>query len=195
MPLDQFCELSAGLSVDDPLPHCASCRENGVPQAKFLNLTPRHLKAIDVIIAGPTYTQGLTAAAAATGYSRDYLKELFHGRRIPEFRRCFQMKLEAMGASIDKIIQVKVGALDADEQKWNPAEERFNAFPDWRTRLRASQDVAKLLEMEPPKDDSVNVGVAIKIETNLGDGETIDPPNIMRPKPLVVDVNRAEDEI
>jgi hypothetical protein len=39
--------------------------------------------------------------------------------------------------------------------------------------------------MEPPKSDGISVGVAIKFETNLGTGETHDPPNVLRAKPIV----------
>jgi hypothetical protein len=186
VPLDQFCELTADLDPEAPEPHCARCRENGRPPApKFLSLTHRHLTAINEIMAAPTLTLGLTRAAEVTGYSREYLRHLAAGRRIPEFRRFFQLKLEAAGADINKVVQVKVDALDADEVKWNPKVEVFDHFPDHRTRLRASQDVTKLLEMEPPKSDGISVGVAIKIETNLGAGETFDPPNVLRAKPIV----------
>jgi hypothetical protein len=186
VPLDQFCELTANLDPEAPEPHCANCRENGRPPApKFLSLTHRHLTAINEIMAAPTFSQGLTRAAEVTGYSREYLRHLAAGRRMPEFRRFFQLKLEAAGADINKIVQVKVEALDADEVKWNPKAEVFDAFPDHRTRLRASQDVTKLLEMEPPKSDGISVGVAIKFETNLGTGETHDPPNVLRAKPIV----------
>jgi hypothetical protein len=195
VPLDQFCELVADLDLNAPLPHCASCRTNGVPQPKFLNLTNRHRQAIDLILAAPSLQDGYRAASEATGFSRQYLYQLATGRRVPEFRRFFQIKLEAAGADMDKVIAVKVGALDAEEQKWNPKEEQFNSFPDWRTRLRASQDCTKLLEMEPPKAEGASVGIAIKIETNLGTGETHDPPNVMRPKPAVVDVGRPQSVV
>jgi hypothetical protein len=186
VPLDQFCELTVGLDLDAPEPHCARCRKHGrPPPPKFLSLTQRHLTAIDAIMAAPTLAQGLTRAAEATGYSRAHLVHLAAGRRTPEFRRFFQLKLEAAGADINKVVKVKVDALDADEYKWNPKEEKFDDFPDHRTRLRASQDVTKLLEMEPPKSDGISVGVAIKFETNLGSGETHDPPNVLRAKPIV----------
>ena len=142
-------------------------------------------------MAAPNLTKGYRAAAEISGYSEGQIKHFVAGRRTPEFRRCFQMKLEMAGADANSVIKAKVDALRADEHKWNPKTERFDAFADHRTRLRASQDVTKLLELEPPRAEGFNVGVAIKIETNLGTGETYDPPNVLRPKPAVVDVSRG----
>jgi hypothetical protein len=189
VPLDQFCDLIADTEHDAIEPHCLKCRTAGPPEPKFLNLTARHRKAIEHIMAAPDLPTGYRNAAAATGYSRKYLYHLASGRRVPEFRRFFQLKLEAAGADINKVVSVCVDAMDADEHKWNPASEQFDAFADHRTRLRAGQHVGKMLELEPPKADGINVGVAIKIETNLGTGETHDPPNIMRPKPVTVEIN------
>ena len=188
MPLSEFCELSVDLDEDSPDPHCLKCRTHGPPKPKFLNLTERHLKAIQYIMAAPDLRTGYRNAAKATGFSKKYLYLLATGRRVPEFRRYFQLQLEAAGADINKVIQVTVEAMDADEVKWNPTNEVFDHFPDHRTRLRAGQHVTKMLELEPPKADGLRVGVAIAITTNLGDGETHDPPNIMRPKPVTVDV-------
>jgi hypothetical protein len=190
VPLDQFCDLIADLEPDAPEPHCLKCRTQGPPEPEFLNLTSRHRLAIKHIMAAPSLAAGYRAAAAATGYNEHYLYLLASGRRVPEFRRYFQLKLEAAGGDINKVVKVCVDAMDADEMKWNPKEEEFDSFPDHRTRLRAGQHVGKMLELEPPKADGINVGVAIKIETNLGGGETFDPPNVMRPKPIV-DVSDA----
>lgn len=189
MPLSEFCELAVSLDEDSPDPHCLKCRTDGPPQPTFLNLTNRHRKAIEHILAAPDLKTGYRNAAAATGFSRKYLYLLATGRRVPEFRRFFQLKLEAAGGDINKCVKVAVEAMDAEEVKWNPANEVFDSFPDHRTRLRAGQHVTKMLELEPPKADGINVGVAIRISTNLGGGETHDPPNIMRPKPVTVDVS------
>lgn len=188
VPLDQFCDLVADLEPDAIEPHCLRCRTEGPPEPEFLNLTARHRLAIQHILAAPDLKAGYRAAAAATGYSKKYLYHLASGRRVPEFRRYFQLKLEAAGADISKVVAVCVDALDAEEVKWNPASEVFDSFPDHRTRLRAGQHVGKMLELEPPKADGITVGVAIKIDTNLGSGETFDPPQIFRPKPVTVDV-------
>jgi hypothetical protein len=188
VPLDQFCELIADLEPDALEPHCLRCRTEGPPEPEFLNLTARHRLAIKHIMAAPDLKTGYRNAAAATGYSKKYLYHLASGRRVPEFRRYFQLKLEAAGADVTKVVGVCVDALDANEVKWNPKAEVFDEFPDHRTRLRAGQHVGKMLELEPPKADGINVGVAINIETNLGTGETYDPPNIMRPKHVEVDV-------
>ncbi len=187
LPLSEFCELEVDLGLDAMPPHCAKCRDEGVPRPQFLNLTVRHHKAMAALMAAPTLSQGYTAAAEATGFSRGYMKHLASGRRVPEFRRLFQLKLEMAGGDMNRIIQVQVEALGAEEHKWNPAEEKFSHFADHRTRLRAAQHIQQTLELNPPKADGINIAVGIKFETNLGDGETFDPPNVMRtmPKPVV----------
>jgi hypothetical protein len=132
-------------------------------------------------------------AAKATGFSEVYIRQLREGRRVPEFRRFYQMYLEQAGGDIARVAQVQVECMnEATEQKYHPKAEEFVAFPDWRTRLRASQHIGKMLEMEPPKSDGISVGVAIKIETNLGRGETIDPPSVIRAKPLIVNLGDGE---
>jgi hypothetical protein len=185
LPLTEFCELEVGLGPDDVLPHCAKCREHGVQRPKFLNLTRRHHVAMAAMMSAPTLSQGYTDAAEATGFSRGYIKHLASGRRVPEFRRLYQLKLEMAGGDMNRIIQVQVEALAADEHKWNPAEEDFSHFADHRTRLRAAQHIQQTLELNPPKADGINVAVGIKFETNLGTGKTFDPPNVMRATPIV----------
>lgn len=184
LPLDQFCDIDVGLSIDDVLPHCKTCRVTGKPKPQFLKLTGRHRRAIACVLAAPSLASGYREAAAMTGYSIQTIRDLFAGRRTPEFRRCYQLMLESAGADMSRLVEVQVAALSADEQKYHPKLEDFVAFPDHRTRLRAAQHLTKQLELDPPKQDGVQVNVGIKFETNLGGGETFDPPNVMRAKPV-----------
>lgn len=191
-PLDQFCDLEAGLSLDDVLPHCKGCRSNGAPKPQFLNLTARHRKAIACVLAAPSLSKGYKDAAAVTGFTVQAIRDLFAGRRVPEFRRCYQLMLESAGADMARLVEVQVACLAADEQKYHPKLEDFVAFPDHRTRLRAAQHLTKQLELDPPKQDGINVNVGIKFTTNLGKGETYDPPSVFRAEP-VVDVTPGGD--
>jgi hypothetical protein len=182
------------LDHNSPDPHCARCRENGVPQPKFLTLTLRHRKVAECLLGASNPAEGVRNAAKATGFSEVYIRHLREGRRLPEFRRFYQMYLEQAGGDIARVAQVQVACMnEATEQKYHPKAEVFVEFPDWRTRLRASQHIGKMLEMEPPKaEGGVSVGVAIKIETNLGTGETVDPPSVFRAKPLIESLGDGE---
>ncbi len=193
LPLSEFCDLDVGLEPDDPLPHCAKCRREGIPQPKFLNLTRRQLKAMELVLAGTSVARGIAEAVKQTGYSSSHIREMLNGRRHPEVRRCYQLALESAGGDIRKVIQVQVEALDAKEAKYHPKNEEFVEFPDYRTRLRASQHIGKMLELEPPRQDKLNVIIPITFNTNLGDGKTFDPPNVMRARPTgeIVDVSDA----
>jgi len=191
LPLSLFCDMEIELGPDSIAPHCQNCRDHGKPKPKFLSLTRRHRKAIAVVLAAPNLTKGYKQAAQATGFSVSQIRDFFAGRRVPEFRACYQMALEAAGADINTVVQVQVEALGATEAKYHPDQKEFVHFPDYRTRLRASQHVGKMLELEPPKQDGIQVNVGIKFNTNLGGGETYDPPNVMRTNP-VVDVSRGD---
>jgi len=188
--MSEFCDLDAPLDPDSPPPHCAKCRENGPPRRQVFDLTRRQLQAVQIVFAGITPAQGIKDAAVATGYSVSSIRSMIAGRRVPEVRRCYQMMLEAAGANAEKVIRVRVEAMNAIEYKYHPSKGEFVGFPDQRTRLRAAADVSKALELDPPRNDAVQVGVAITFNTNLGDGETIDPPGVMRANP-VVDVSNA----
>jgi len=194
LPLSEFCDLDVELGPDAIAPHCLKCRTHGKPKPKFLNLTRRHRKAIACVLAAPSLPKGYKDAAKATGFSVAQIRDFFAGRRVPEFRACYQMALEAAGADIETVVKVQVDCLKADEYKYHPGDKAFVAFPDHRTRLRASQHVTKMLELEPPKQDGIQVNVGIKFNTNLGGGETYDPPNVMRARPVgpVVDVSNAD---
>ncbi len=178
--MSEFCDLDAPTDPDDPPPHCAKCRREGPPRRQLFNLTRRQLEAVRIVFAGMTPAEGVRNAVAATGYSASHIRDMIAGRRVPEVRRCYQMLLEAAGGGIEKVIRVEVEAMDAMEYKYHPGKGEFVEFPDHRTRLRAGQHVGRMLEVEPPKSDNANVGVAIVFNTNLGDGETFDPPNVMR---------------
>jgi hypothetical protein len=192
LPLDQFCEQDVGLSLDDVMPHCRKCRTKGSPKPQFLSLTARHRRAIACVLAAPSLAKGYKEAARVTGYSVQTIRELFAGRRVPEFRRCYQLMLESAGADMARLVEVQVACLSAEEQKYHPKLEDFVAFPDHRTRLRAAQHLTKQLELDPPKQDGINVSVGIKFETNLGSGETYDPPSVLRANPIV-DVTPGRD--
>ncbi len=193
LPLSEFCDLDVGLDMDDPLPHCAKCRREGIPQPRFLNLTRRQLKAMELVLAGTSVARGVAAAAKETGFSPSHIREMLNGRRHPEVRRAYQLALEVAGGDIRKVIKVQVDALDAMEPKYHPGKEEFVEFADHRTRLRASQYIGKMLELEPPRQDGINVVIPITFNTNLGDGKTFDPPNVMRARPTgeIVDVGDA----
>jgi hypothetical protein len=193
LPLDRFCDIEAGLSLDDVLPHCQTCRKKGKPKPQYLSLTARERKAIACVLAAPSLQRGYKEAARVTGFSVSTIRDMFAGRRHPEVRRCYQLMLEAAGADIARLVEVQVACLSAEDPKYHPKLEEFVMFPDHRTRLRAAQHLTKHLELDPPKDAGINVGVAIKIVTNLGSGNTIDPPNVMRAKP-VVDVSPVGGE-
>lgn len=139
---------------------------------------------MEIIVGAPSLAAGIRAAAKATGYSPANLREMLAGRRVPEFRRAFQLLLEASGADIETCAQVVGEAMRAREYKYHPAEEEFVSFPDHRTRLRAAQHATKMLELEPPVGNAIQIGVGVTIKTNLGSGETIDPPNIFRAFPV-----------
>ncbi len=185
LPLSEFCDLDVGLDMDDPLPHCAKCRKEGIPQPKFLNLTRRQLKAMELVLAGTSVARGIAEAVKQTGFSSSHIREMLNGRRHPEVRRCYQLALEAAGGDIRKVIKVQVEALGATEAKYHPSKEDFVEFPDFRTRLRASQHIGRMLELEPPRQDGLNIAIPITFKTNLGDGKTVDPPNVMRAHPIV----------
>jgi hypothetical protein len=193
LPLDQFVELEVGLSLDDPMPHCMTCRTHGKPKPQFLSLTARHRRAIACVLAAPSLSGGYKEAARVTGYSVQAIRDLFAGRRTPEFRRCYQLMLEAAGADMARLVEVQVECLAAMDHKYHPKLEEFVAFPDHRTRLRAAQHLTKQLELDPPKADGGSLGVAITFNTNLGRGETYDPPNIMRANPVVDVTPKPED--
>ena len=188
--MSEFCNLDAPLEPEDPPPHCAKCRENGPPRRSVFNISRRQLQAVRIVFAGVTPAQGVKAAVLATGYSANHIRDMIAGRRVPEVRRCYQMMLEAAGADAEKVIRVLVEAMDANDAKYHPGKGEFVEHADHRTRLRAAQHVSKTLELDPPRKEGVNVGVAITFNTNLGDGETYDPPNIMRAEPIV-DVSDA----
>ncbi len=194
LPLSLFCDLDVELGPDSMAPHCLNCRTKGKPKPKYLSLTRKHRKAIAVVLAAPSLAQGYKDAARATGYSIKMIRDFFAGRRVPEVRACYQMALEAAGADIQTVVQVQVDCLHATEQKYHPKKEDFVEFPDFRTRLRASQHMTKMLELEPPKADGLQVNIALKFNTNLGGGETYDPPNVMRARPTpVLDVSPVVD--
>lgn len=183
-PLSEFCDLNVGLSPDDPLPSCLACRTNGRPRPQFLNLSRRHRKALEILIAAPNLPKGISAAARATGYSQSSIRDLINGRRTPEFRRAFQVMLEAGGADLMTVARVIGEALRANDYKYHSALEDFVHFPDHRTRLRAAQTATKLLELEPPNGYGVQIGVGVQIKHNLGAGETIEHPSVFRAFPV-----------
>lgn len=177
-----------------PEPVCDDCRKNGIPQVRIFDMPLHHQLALEAYMGEADPKAAVLAASKASGLKPATIKEMIRGRRAPEFRRVFQLCLEAKGLHIGGIVSILAECAGATEQKWNPAEGQFNEFKDFRTRLNTAKAAAKFLELEPPKSGGGPGQVnQIVIQHNLGSGEEIDPPSVFRVKPPgeVVDVETS----
>lgn len=186
------CELD--LDPLSPPPVCDSCRSDGVPpRIRTFAMPLNHQLALKAFMGETNPQTALRAASKASGLKQSTIKQMIAGRRAPEFRRSFQLCLEAMGLDLVGIASLMAECAGATESKWNPKEEKFNSFIDHRTRLNTAKAAARLLELEAPKHASPGQVNIIKIDHNLGGGDEISPPNVLEVKPIPesVDVEPA----
>lgn len=163
---------------------CDDCRENGVPKIPLIPIPLSHIKLVDAYFRNMDNPRNATAAAAeASGLTQRTVTEILSGRRAPATRRVFQLKLESVGLGPEGVAMIMGDCAVATEQKWNPKEEVFSEFPDYRTRLNVAKYAGKLQELEPPKSSGPTQVNQIVIKTNLGSvgsPQEVDSPSRIR---------------
>lgn len=182
-PIDQWVLITSDFDPQSPEVVCDSCRTNGIPRIPKFTIALHHRKLIDAYFGEDDPRNALAAASRASGLTQRTIKDILAGRRAPEVRRVFQLKLEAMGLGPEGVATILGDCAKATEQKWNPKEEEFNEFPDYRTRLNTIKYAGKLQELEPPKVAGPAQVNNIVIKTNLGisgDPVEVDSPSRLR---------------
>lgn len=163
---------------------CDQCRRNGVPKIPIFALQLQHMKLVKAFFENMNDPRkAMPAMVEASGLTQKTITEILGGRRAPAVRRVFQLKLEGMGLGPEGVATILGDCAVAVEVKWNPAEEQFNEFKDYRTRLNTAKYVGKLQELEPPKSSGPSQINQIVIKTNLGtvaDPVEVDSPSRFR---------------
>lgn len=174
-PLSAFLDSKGGFDPEDPPLVCRRCQENGIPPKDPIALAPRERVILRCILEAPTFASGVRKAAAATGATENAIRKMLDGRRSNELRRAFQLTLELAGLDVHSIARGIVLASRAVEPKWNPKAERWDYFPDHKTRLAAQRHATRLQELEPPRERAGGGGgataVAAVFVTNVGSGQ------------------------
>lgn len=181
--MSHWTDVSASFERGAPELVCRTCQEEGVPRAAYPALRPHHHLALRELAKGLDTPQAIRNAARASGLSTREISYMLEGRRVPEFRRAWQLFLESAGLDMASIVNIAVEASRAMEQKYHRGEERFVEFPDHKTRFRTAQWAAKHLELEPSQKSRGTGGVTINVVTNLGNGEELQPPGRLVAKP------------
>ncbi len=188
-PPEKWQGVEIDYDPEAPDPICNDCSTNGIPPRRHTLMLglPERL-ALKAYFNCPNPAKARAAAAAASGFSMSHIDNMIHGRRCPEFRRAFQLLLEEHGLGFHGIAKILGEAALADEHKWNPKNEVFDAFPDHRTRVNVAKQATRLQELEPSQKGAGTAAVQVVINHNLGSGEEIDPPGTLRITPKEIDV-------
>lgn len=91
-------------------------------------------------------------------------------RNDENFLRVFQYSLFRRGIDYQTIADGLAGATEATEPRWNPKAERWEHFPDNKTRLRAAETLCKLLDLYPKTARAAGLEgqIQIAVITNFG---------------------------
>lgn len=180
-PVELFFGADAELSYDAPPPLCEDCREAGIviaePEA-MKSLNQLHRRVLKALMMGKNFAD----AARLAGCSQTHVKQLVKGfgNVNQDFRRAFQLMLEVEGLDFYSLVKMAKLLLYAQEAKWNPQKERFDYFPDNKTRLGTLRHLTKIRDLDPVTVNNLPAPAAqVVILTNVsGDAEPKDAPGV-----------------
>lgn len=189
---EHWLDVTSDFDPQSPDVVCDECRRDGVPHIPTFALPLQHMKLVDAYFQHMNDPRNaMPAMVKASGLTQKTITEILGGRRAPAVRRVFQLKLEGLGLGPEGVAAVLGECVKAVEHKWNPAEEQFNEFTDFRTRLNTVKYVGKLQELEPPKSSGPTQVNQIVIKTNLGtvgEPREVDSPSrfrVQKPEEIV----------
>lgn len=142
--------------------------------ASLARLTPFHRKILSRAFECSSFSE----VAREVGCSSSYVRNLVKGHQAPWFRQAFKWLLYEAGLHPAQVVAGMVEATQAVEHKWNHETKSWDQFPDYRTRLKANETLAKLLELDPPKEKggAATAALQVNIQTNLGNGTPVERP-------------------
>lgn len=152
---------------------CHECRASGtLPTTDLLPTLPLRDRNIlrDLVVC-----QNVAEVARRNHTTVAYVNKALEGRGddVPLIRKAWQQMLELQGLDLMTIGRMMKLGLHAMDHKWNPADRRWDAFPDHKSRHKTAAWLVKQHGVEPPPASAAQFVAAVQVvfNSNLGDGE------------------------
>jgi hypothetical protein len=132
--------------------------ENGVV------LTPLERKIVRDALRGLSVPE----IAHAHGVDPKRIKRFLAALDLPQLRRAFQKALEEHGLDAMSLAKFAAEAMQATRAQWNKADQDWDTFPDWPSRISTWRHLTKLHELEPTPGKDVVAAPRVTINVDLG---------------------------
>jgi hypothetical protein len=122
------------------------------------------------ILAGALQGHSVSEIANRTGVHPDRVRAFLRAHNAPLLRRAFQKLLDSKGLDADRLASFAAEALGAERAAWNMAEQEFQMFPDWGSRVAVWKHLTRLHDLEPDHGKgAAPAALQVVINANLGD--------------------------